>query len=73
MERLFSLLLDHPRDVCMTYIDHLWFSLGMAYTFALSAIKAVVHAFVPGWYITSTSDCVEEIHELLRESGCRDV
>lgn len=72
METLFSLVLEHPRDVCMTYIEHMRFSLSLAYTFALATVKAVVHAFVPGWYITSTSDCVEEIQERLRESGCRD-
>ena len=35
-----------------------------------STLKAFVHAFFPGYFITSTSELVKEIKEELDNSGC---
>ena len=68
MDRFFN----HPRTVCMDYITHTCFSLKMAYILANGAIKAVIHAFLPDYYVSSTTDVIKRIEKELEESGCRD-
>jgi hypothetical protein len=44
----------------------------MAYLFAVGSLKAVVHAILPDFYVTSTSDLVKEVQQHLQDAGCRD-
>ena len=60
----------HPSKVCMTYFEHLKFSLEMSSHLAIGSYKAIIHAFYPDAYITSTSDTVKLIKKRLDESGC---
>ena len=68
MDRCFK----HPKKVCMDYQTHAKFSLQMAYLFTQGALKAVVHAFLPDFYVTSTSDLVNEVQQHLQDAGCRN-
>lgn len=63
---------DHPRNVCTSYAQHMWFSLEMSYHFALGSIKAIIHALLPDYYVTSTTDTSLYIQQRLEESGCRN-
>jgi hypothetical protein len=60
----------HPNNVCMSYFEHMWLSLGFSMTFLKGSMKALVHAFLPNMYITSTSDINIEISNKLKNSGC---
>lgn len=60
----------HPTHVCMTYYEHFCFSMEMAYAFGIGSLKAVVHAFYPDVYVTSTTDTVVGIQQRLEKSGC---
>lgn len=62
----------HPIKVCMTYKEHCLFSLGVSKQFLEGSYKALVHAFIPDVYITSTSDIVNNISFKLENSGCRE-
>ena len=62
----------HPAKVCMTYKKHCLFSLGVSSQFLQGSYKALVHAFIPDVYITSTSDIVKDINYKLKASGCRE-
>lgn len=68
MDRCFK----HPKTVCMDYQTHAKFSLQMAYIFAIGSIKAVVHAILPDFYVSSTSDLVQEVQQHLQDAGCRN-
>ena len=68
MDRCFK----HPKTVCMDYQTHAKFSLQMAYLFAVGSIKAVVHAILPDFYVSSTSDLVKEVQQHLQDAGCRN-
>ena len=68
-----DLFFKHPRTVCMDYQTHCKFSLNIAVLFTKAAIKAVIHAFYPDLYITSTSDLITEIQKHLDDSGCRNI
>lgn len=56
----------------MTYLEHCKFSLEMAVIFSYASFTAVVHAFLPDYYVDSTSKCVEYVKKRLSEVGCRD-
>ena len=61
---------DHPNRVCMTYFEHMRFSLNLSRMLLAASAKAVAHAFVPSTFITSTSATVRELADLLERSGC---
>jgi len=63
---------DHPKNVCMTYIKHLKLSLYLSYLLAKGSAKAIVHAFLPDTFITSTSDLTEKVQDILKTSGCNE-
>lgn len=69
-EKMILWLLEHPRSVCLNYNEHFLFSMNLARQFFIASFKAVVHAFVPCWYITSSSDMVRNVQEEMKEVGC---
>tara|TARA_B100000524_G_scaffold129056_1_gene63628 strand:- start:10536 stop:10775 length:240 start_codon:yes stop_codon:yes gene_type:complete len=60
----------HPKEVCMSYFKHFKLSLYFSYVLGKGSAKAFMHAFIPDYYITSTSDLVEEVALLLKDNGC---
>ncbi len=63
-------MFSHPKNVCMTYLSHLQFSSKLSVLFLIASFKAFVHAVIPDIYITSSSDSINEIKELIEISGC---
>ncbi len=63
---------QHPKQVCMTYFSHFWFSLSLSFKLAIGSIKAFVHAVYPDTYITSTTDITKEITHYLETAGCKE-
>lgn len=61
---------QHPQSVCMSYFDHCMFSLKLAHCFAVGSFKAIVHAFFPSMYITSSSDLLITMKEDMSKIGC---
>ena len=66
------MVFKHPKNVCMTYFEHCKFSLEMALVFSYASFTAIVHAFLPDYYVDSTSKCVDYVKKRLGEVGCRD-
>lgn len=54
----------------MSYWTHALHSLGLAWLLGWASVRAAVHAVVPSWYVTSTTDCVAEALRRLVDSGC---
>ena len=63
---------NHPNEVCMSYIQHMKLSLYFTLLFSKAAVLALIHAFFPDTFITSTSDTHKKIEKILKESGCRE-
>lgn len=61
----------HPKNVCMTYFEHLQFSGGLAYTMLKGSVKALIHAIFPNMYVTSSTELVEELEKKLSNAGCK--
>ena len=51
---------EHPRSLGLTYTAHAVGSLSLAFTFTTSAAKAIVHAFIPGLFVSSSTDAIEQ-------------
>ena len=62
----------HPEKVCMSYTQHLKLSLKFCILMLKGAFKAFIHAFLPDYCVTSTSDISNEIITLLKSNGCHD-
>ena len=65
-------MFQHLKDVCMSYFDHMYFSLFLCITFAIGSYKAFVHALIPSLFITSSSDLIKEVAEKMKTIGCRN-
>ena len=66
------MVFQHPYNVCMSYLEHMFFSLEMSAYFALGFFRAFVHAFLPDLCVTSTTDITTHIQKRLEETGCRN-
>ena len=53
---------NHLEEMNMNYFEHMFISLNYALILFLSFIKAVIHAFIPDIFVTSTSECINEIN-----------
>jgi len=71
MNKIYSIF-EHPNNVCMSYYIHMKFALYLSYQFFISSGKSFIHAFIPSLFITSSSDIIIELDELLKKSGCRN-
>ena len=66
-------MFKHPAEVCMSYLQHMFFSFGNVFLLFMATITAFIHKlFSPDTFITSTSDTVKYIQKRLDDSGCRD-
>lgn len=48
----------HLNEVEMTYWRHACRSVALGAAFAMCALRATVHAIVPGWYTTASTDAI---------------
>lgn len=60
-KHLDNIFLKHPREHKITYIQHSMISLNFAKSFFIASIKAIVHAFIPSLFVTSSTECIKEI------------
>ena len=61
----------HPNSVCMTYFEHFFLSMRFAGLYTIGAFKAVVHAFIPSFFVTGTRDTNGAVASILSTAGCR--
>lgn len=61
---------NHPNSVCMSYFQHMFFSLEMSYLMGKGCICALVHAFIPSLCIKTTTNINNFIKDKLNNSGC---
>ena len=61
----------HLQNVCMSYWSHMCFSLYLSKEMCIGSLKALVHAFVPPFYVTSSSNIIHELTQQMRTIGCR--
>lgn len=64
-------MFKHPENVCMTYMEHAYFSLSISMRLFKGSVLAFVHALCPDIFVTSTSDLLFELEEDMKNVGCR--
>tara|TARA_Y100001980_G_C14531672_1_gene307703 strand:- start:268 stop:576 length:309 start_codon:yes stop_codon:yes gene_type:complete len=69
--RCLKMLFKHPTQVCMTYFQHARLSLRLSYIFGSASSKALVHAFLPDIFDTSSTEAVKNAENLMKQSGCK--
>ena len=60
----------HPKNVCMTYFQHMTLSLHFAAILGIGSIQALIHAFIPDICITSTTDLANKVNNMLKSNCC---
>lgn len=69
LRRLFC---DHPASLGETYLQHLAAAGGFGARMVAGGAACIVHAAVPGWFETTGSRTVADLHaELVRKRAAR--
>ena len=55
IKNIYNESINHLKDVDMNYIEHLKFSCSISFQFLIAAQKALIHALIPGIFITSST------------------
>ena len=55
------MIFKHPKEVCMTYFEHMKFSLYLSYMFGKASFCALIHAVYPDILITTSSDTIDKL------------
>ena len=69
--KVYSIFISHPEDVCMTYLEHSYFSLWLSTRFTIGALQAFIHAIIPTLFKTSSSDLVTSVETTINNAGCK--
>ncbi len=59
------LFVDHPRSVDESYWQHFAVASRFGLTMIRGGLCALVHALVPGWCITTGSDTIKRLNEIM--------
>ena len=61
------LFVDHPKSVDENYLEHFHVAGAFGVAMIWGGMKALVHAVVPGWCITSGSDTIKRLNHIIVE------
>ena len=64
---------SHPNNVCMSYLKHWTLSMYYAQRMFFGSIKALIHAFIPFLYKTSTTNIAKDITTTIQTNGCQEI
>jgi Family of unknown function (DUF6356) len=59
------LFVDHPKSVDEKYWEHFGVAGRFGVTMIWGGLCALVHAIVPGWCITTGSDTIKRLNEIM--------
>jgi hypothetical protein len=62
LSRLFT---DHPRSVEESYAEHFGVASRFGLTMIWGGLCALVHAVVPGWCVTTASDTILRLNQIM--------
>ena len=67
---LMIIYFNHPKQVCMTYLQHMLLSFRFSYLLCVGSIQAFIHGIHPDLFIDSTSTLTKILSNTLKNSGC---
>ena len=57
---------EHPQETGETYLQHLWFTLGMSARFIFTTLVLLTHGLFPFLLTRSASRQIEEIYRIMK-------
>ncbi len=57
------LFLDHPQQIGESYGEHLLAAGSFALTMIGAGLACLIHAIIPGLFVTTGSDMIERLHD----------
>ena len=66
------MIFKHPKDVCMTYVEHMKFAMNVSLRLFVGSVQAFVHAIIPDMFTDSTSELINTIDYMLKNNGCKE-
>ena len=67
---MFYSYFKHPNKNCMSYFKHCKLSLYFSGRMFIGSLQAIIHAFIPKLYKTSTSSITTNIMTIIKTEGC---
>ena len=64
-------MFEHLTQVCMTYTEHMFLSLHLSICFLTGSACALIHAFLPNNFQSSSTTISSYIVEKIKNSGCQ--
>jgi hypothetical protein len=64
MKNIFT---EHPKQVSETYLQHMQKALSFSLKLSWMSLQALIHAFLPFLCVTSLSDKIEGMNEVLQK------
>lgn len=64
---LHNIFLKHPEENNVNYFQHFIISINISKSFFVSSIQALIHAFIPSLFTTSSQDCIKEITVFMKD------
>ena len=62
---------NHPKKVCMTYFEHMKFSLYLSFQLFKASVCSLCHAIYPDIFTTYSSDMINSLFIEIRNVGCK--
>jgi len=62
-----KLFLDHPAEVEEGYFQHMGVAARFGFAMIWGGMKALVHAVIHAWCVTSGSDTIRRLHNIMVE------
>ena len=66
---IFNLLLKHPNENGLTYLQHFCISFIIAKTFIIASIFALIHAVFPFIFETSSTDTLKYLNNFIEKNN----
>ena len=66
------MIFKHPKDVCMNYFEHMKFAMNISLRLFVGSVQSFVHAIIPDMFVDSTSELINTIDYMLKNSGCKE-
>ena len=64
MKNIFT---EHPKQVSETYLQHMQKALSFSIKLSWMSLHALIHAFLPFLCVTSVSEKIKEMNEVLQK------
>ena len=65
--KTFEKFIQHPKEVNMTYFEHLVFALKLAFRLIVMGICSIIHSFLPFLFTKYTSTHIRDLNNLFNQ------